>query len=65
VLSEEGRALRRCLEELEDSPRRSVLLAYFEGLTFEEVSTRMRAPIGTVKSWVRRSLMRLRSCLER
>ncbi len=65
ALGEESRALRRCLDELEESPRRSVLLAYFEGLTFEEVAERMRAPIGTVKSWVRRSLMRLRSCLER
>lgn len=65
ALSEESRALKRCLDELEESPRRSVLLAYFEGLTFEEVAARMKAPIGTVKSWVRRSLMRLRSCLER
>ena len=65
AVSESARALRACLDELEESPRRSLVLAYYEGLTLEEVAARMRAPIGTVKSWVRRSLMRLRSCLER
>jgi RNA polymerase sigma-70 factor (ECF subfamily) len=34
-------------------------------MTVEEVAERMAAPLGTVKSWVRRSLQRLRSCLER
>ena len=65
ALSESARALRACLDELEESPRRSLMLAYYEGLTLEEVAARMTAPIGTVKSWVRRSLVRLRSCLER
>jgi RNA polymerase sigma-70 factor, ECF subfamily len=65
ALSEDGRRLARCLDELEESPRRSILLAYFEGMTVEEVAERMAAPLGTVKSWVRRSLQRLRNCLER
>jgi len=65
ALSEDGRRLGRCLDELEEAPRRSILLAYFEGMTVEEVAERMAAPLGTVKSWVRRSLQRLRSCLER
>jgi len=65
ALSEDGRRLARCLDELEEAPRRSILLAYFEGMTVEEVAERMAAPLGTVKSWVRRSLQRLRSCLER
>ena len=63
--SEAARALRACLEELEAGPRRSLLLAYYEGLTYEEAALRVGAPIGTVKSWIRRSLMRLKSCLER
>ena len=46
-------------------PKIGILLAYFEGMTVEEVAERMAAPLGTVKSWVRRSLQRLRSCLER
>ncbi|MEX0810150.1 MAG: sigma-70 family RNA polymerase sigma factor [Dongiaceae bacterium] len=61
---EESRALRECLEELEAAARRSLLLAYWEGLTYDEVAARMAAPVGTVKSWIRRSLKRLKRCLE-
>jgi RNA polymerase sigma-70 factor (ECF subfamily) len=59
------RDLARCLEELDEGPRRSLLLAYYEGLSMAEVAERARAPIGTVKSWIRRGLMRLKGCLER
>ncbi len=58
------RALQACLERLEPEPRRCVLLAYQHGLTYEEMAARLDRPIGTVKSWVRRSLSRLRLCLE-
>ena len=65
ALSEDARRLMRCLDELEEAPRRSIMFAYYEGLTMEEVAVRMASPLGTVKSWVRRSLQRLRTCLER
>lgn len=58
------RALQVCLDRLEPEPRRCVLLAYQAGLTYEELATRLGRPLGTVKSWVRRSLLRLRLCLE-
>ncbi len=57
-------ALQRCLEELEVQPRRAVLLAYVYGLTHEELAARLGAPMGTVKTWVRRSVERLKRCLE-
>lgn len=56
-------AVQTCLKTLEAKQRNSVLLAYYEGLTHEELSARLDAPLGTVKSWVRRGLSRLRDCL--
>jgi len=58
------RALQTCLDELEESPRRAVLLAYLYGLTREELAVHLAVPVGTVKSWIRRSLHRLRRCLD-
>jgi len=57
-------ALRRCLGELDDNQRRSILLAFVDGLSHTEISDRLAAPLGSVKSWVRRGLIALRSCLE-
>ncbi len=65
ALSRDAQRLRGCIDELEESPRRSLLLAYYEGLTFEQVAGRLGAPLGTVKSWIRRSLMRLKGCMDR
>ena len=56
--------LRDCMRGLQDEQRRSVLLAYYEGYTHQELAQAMNAPLGTVKSWVRRGLSRLRDCLE-
>ncbi|MDJ0951211.1 MAG: sigma-70 family RNA polymerase sigma factor [Alphaproteobacteria bacterium] len=60
-----ARALRRCLEELEDKQRESILLAYRDGYTHQEIADRLESPIGTVKSWIRRGQLRLKTCLER
>jgi RNA polymerase sigma-70 factor (ECF subfamily) len=51
------------MEGLQDEQKRSVLLAYYEGYTHQELAQAMNAPLGTVKSWVRRGLQRLRECL--
>lgn len=60
----DGEALQRCLAELDESQRRVVLLAFMDGLSHSELATRLQAPLGTVKSWVRRALLGLRRCLE-
>ena len=35
------------------------------GATYEELAERMSVPLGTMKSWIRRGLLKLRTCLER
>ncbi len=57
-------ALQRCLDELEGQPRRAVVLAYVYGLTHQELAANLGAPVGTVKSWIRRSVERLKQCLD-
>lgn len=64
LISSEARALSRCLQELEQDQRRSIVLAYYKGLTHVELAGRLDKPLGTVKSWVRRGLLQLRGCLE-
>lgn len=56
--------LSHCVGTLDEAPRQAVLLAYYEGLTHEELAQRLKRPLGTVKTWVRRSLLQLKSCLE-
>lgn len=56
--------VRDCLERLSDVQRRSVTLAFFEGLTHTELTQRLQTPLGTVKSWIRRGLLSLQRCLE-
>ena len=59
----EGEALHRCLEEIEPARRNLVVLAFVDGLTHSEVAERLRQPLGTVKSSIRRALIALRACL--
>ncbi|WNJ92169.1 sigma-70 family RNA polymerase sigma factor [Bosea sp. 685] len=59
----DAKALRTCLETLPAQRRGIVLLAFVQGLTHGEIAGRLNMPIGTVKSWIRRSLMSLKECL--
>jgi RNA polymerase sigma-70 factor (ECF subfamily) len=56
-------ALKTCLERLDPRRRLGVLLAYVEGLSHGEIAARLGVPLGTAKSWIRRSLIDLRECL--
>lgn len=57
-------ALQRCMERLPEETRRALQLAFVEGYTHGELSRRLQVPLGTLKSWIRRGLARLRECLE-
>ena len=60
----DARAVRDCVEALDAGPKQAIALAFFHGLSHAELAAHMREPLGTVKSWVRRGLERLRRCLE-
>jgi RNA polymerase sigma factor (sigma-70 family) len=60
-----GEALGKCLSELDDRTETVIRTAFFEGVTYEALAQRMDTPLGTVKSWVRRGLLKLKGCLER
>ncbi|MGR3889504.1 RNA polymerase sigma factor [Pseudomonas sp. 1152_12] len=60
----EARALNRCLDTLDGMQRQSISVAYFQGLSCAELADHLAAPLGSVKSWIRRGMERLRRCLE-
>lgn len=62
---EDGAALRACLETLEADRRRLIELAFLDGFSQAELAQRLGMPLGTVKSSIRRGLLKLRECLGR
>jgi len=59
----DGQALHRCLQDVAPERRTLVVMAFVDGLTHAEIATRLRQPMGTVKSTIRRALLTLRTCL--
>jgi RNA polymerase sigma factor (sigma-70 family) len=57
-------ALRRCLGSLGALERQCLVLAYQHGLTQDRIAASLSRPLGSVKSWMRRGLQSLKSCLE-
>jgi RNA polymerase sigma-70 factor (ECF subfamily) len=62
---DEHRRLMACLGELEPRHALAIRSAFLDGATYEELAVRVDVPLGTMKSWIRRGLARLRDCLER
>jgi RNA polymerase sigma-70 factor (ECF subfamily) len=61
--SADAKALAGCLGRLEPKQRQAIMLAFYDGLSHSELASHMRQPLGTVKTWVRRGLERLKGCL--
>lgn len=63
--SGERKRIEACLGELDPDRADAVRGAYLDGLTYEELAKRFAVPLNTMRTWLRRSLMRLRDCLTR
>lgn len=61
----QARQLGECMAGLTAEQRQCMALAFYDGLSQSEISAHLRAPLGSVKSWIRRALGTLRRCLDR
>ncbi|MCF2949173.1 sigma-70 family RNA polymerase sigma factor [Paraglaciecola aquimarina] len=61
--SAEKRRLAECIDGLEDPQRQAIHLAFYGGLSHQEVVQHLDSPLGTIKSWIRRGLQSLQRCL--
>lgn len=61
---QEVERLTQCLDELEERQRTMIRAAFLDGATYPQLAERESVPLGTMKSWIRRGLMRLKGCLE-
>jgi RNA polymerase sigma-70 factor, ECF subfamily len=64
IARDERRRVTQCLEGLSDAQRQCIELAYYQGLTYSEVSQRLAANLSTIKSRIRDALRGLRNCLD-
>jgi RNA polymerase sigma-70 factor (ECF subfamily) len=71
ILAEQGmidaetiHRLGACLDGLEERQRHAIRAAFFGGIVYAELAAQLSTPLGTVKSWIRRGLARLRDCLD-
>src|SRR5690348_9042607 len=56
--------LKGCLGGLARHEQNALRGAFFDGNTYEDLAARMNVPLGTMKSWIRRALQKLKACLE-
>ncbi len=65
INASEGRRISACLEELDGRHAEAVRGAYVEGFSYQELADRFEIPVNTMRTWLRRSLAKLKECLER
>ena len=65
VASDERQSIHGCLEELDNDRAAAVRGAYLNGDSYLELAERFSVPLNTMRTWLRRSLMKLKECLER
>ncbi len=63
-VGDDVRRLNDCLDQLDGRTGGAIRTAFIEGVTYDTLATRENVPLGTMKSWIRRGLLRLRACLD-
>ena len=61
--SQEGARIEKCLAMLEPDRAEAVRGAYLDGYSYDELAARYAVPLNTMRTWLRRSLIKLRECL--
>lgn len=64
INASEGTRIDRCMETLGSDRAGAVRKAYVEGLSYQELADFYKIPLNTIRTWLRRSLLKLRECLE-
>ena len=64
VDSRSASRLESCMEQLGQQQRQCVRLAFVDGYTHSDIARALSTPLGTVKSWLRRSLQALKQCMD-
>jgi RNA polymerase sigma-70 factor (ECF subfamily) len=62
--AEEQSRLHGCLDALATHENAALRGAFFDGNTYDELAMRMKVPLGTMKSWIRRAMIKLKACME-
>jgi RNA polymerase sigma factor (sigma-70 family) len=62
--SESAHRIEGCMGTLDEVQQRAIRLAFFNGLTYSQLAETRGVPLGTMKSWIRRGLARLKQCLD-
>lgn len=63
MAGEQAGALNNCLSKIEAKQRDVIVWAYFRDMSHSELASQFDLPIGTVKTWIRRGLAQLKSCM--
>jgi RNA polymerase sigma-70 factor (ECF subfamily) len=64
IFREQREIVRAALKHLNDEQRQALELAFFSGLTHEEIATQLATPLGTIKTRIRRALIQMRDLVK-
>jgi len=64
VVDESNSRLDECLKSLNENQRQCIALAYYRGLSHDQLAKQLDLPLGTIKTWIRRGLEQLKRCFK-